>query len=114
MLALCHTLCVRISNLITTTTPHQRPPKKQQISDALKIQPVVEGGEEVPGLFEVESAMVTVGGGDIDIGCGNAFGGGGDDEGADDSAQKENNVSGPSSFSYTVRRVWLCCAGGCV
>ncbi len=63
----------------------------------------MEGGEEVPGMFEVESALVTVGGGDIDIGCGNAFGGGGEDEGADDSAAKENNVSGPSSFSYTVR-----------
>lgn len=63
----------------------------------------MEGGEEVPGLFEVESAMIVVGGGDIDIGCGNAFGGAAEDEGADDSAQKENNVSGPSSFSYTVR-----------
>lgn len=83
-------------------------PNTHQISDALKIQPVVENGEEVPGIFEVDSAMVTVGGGDIDIGCGNAFGGGGEDEGADDSAQKENNVSGPSSFSYTVRDASLC------
>ncbi|GAB5036549.1 translationally controlled tumor protein [Nannochloropsis oceanica] len=71
------------------------------VSDALKITPVMEGGEEVPGLFEVDSAMVAVGGGDIDIGCGNAFGGAGDDEGADDATQKENNVSGPSSFAYT-------------
>lgn len=76
---------------------------------------MVEGGEEVPGLFEVESAMVTVGGGDIDIGCGNAFGGGGDDEGADDTAQKENNVSGPSSFSYTVGASCVVgLEGGCV
>lgn len=62
----------------------------------------MENGEEVPGLLEVDSAMVAVGGGDIDIGCGNAFGGAGEDEGADDSVQKENNVSGPSSFNYTV------------
>lgn len=46
--------------------------------------------------------MVAVGGGDIDIGCGNAFGGAGEDEGVDDSVAKENSIAGQSGFKYTV------------
>lgn len=57
---------------------------------------------QVPGLFEVESTLVAVGGGDVDIGCGNAFGGAGEDEGVDDSVAKENSISGQSGFKYTV------------
>jgi len=75
----------------------------EAISDSYKVAHVVENGEEVPGLIEADSALVAVGVGDIDIGCGNAFGGAGDDEGADDSVEKENNISGTrAGFSYTV------------
>lgn len=51
----------------------------------------------------MDSANVAVGGGDIDIGCGNAFGGAAEDEGADDTVEKENNISGArAGFGYTV------------
>jgi hypothetical protein len=77
----------------------------EMISDSYKLGPVMEGGEEVPGLMEVESSQVAVGGGDVDIGCGNAFGGTGEDEGVDDSVERENNISGArGGFNYTVRK----------
>mmetsp|Transcript_10879 Transcript_10879/g.16067 ORF Transcript_10879/g.16067 Transcript_10879/m.16067 type:complete len:181 (-) Transcript_10879:425-967(-) len=71
------------------------------MSDSHKINPVVdEDGEEVPGLFEVESRTIAVGGDNIDIGCGNAFGGG--DEDVDDNVEKENNIISESAgFGYT-------------
>ena len=48
-------------------------------------------GEEVPGLFEIESRKVNKdSGASIDIGCGNEFGGGDDD--VDDNADIVNNV----------------------
>lgn len=47
--------------------------------------------------------MIAVGSGDVDIGCGNAFGGAGEDEGADDTVEKENNIAGArGGFGYTV------------
>lgn len=62
------------------------------MSDSHKVQPVVdEDGEEISGLMQVESKMITKGGDNIDVGCGNAFGGE-DDEGADDSVEKVNNI----------------------
>ena len=75
----------------------------EAISDSYKIQPVMENGEEVPGLIEADSALIAVGVGDIDIGCGNAFGGAGADEGADDTVEKENNIAGSrAGFGYQV------------
>lgn len=65
------------------------------LSDSFSVKPV----EGVPGLIEVESAMVAVGG-DVDIGCGNAFGGGGEEEETDSDVVKENNISGSSGFGY--------------
>merc|ERR1712195_450086 len=44
---------------------------------------------------------VAKGGGDIDIGAGNAFGGDGEDEGADDSVETVNNlVDTDTGFGY--------------
>ena len=48
------------------------------LSDSYDIKMVFDG---VGG--EIESSFVTVGGDKVDVGCGNAFGGGGDDEGDD-------------------------------
>jgi len=61
-------------------------------SDAFKPIPVLNAdGEEVPGLFEIESTKVNKDtGGGVDIGCGGEFGGGTDD--VDDSAEIVNNV----------------------
>lgn len=52
----------------------------------------------------VESKMIPKGGEDIDVGCGNAFGSGGDEEGGVDSdVQMVNNVV--ESFQYTETQV---------
>lgn len=40
----------------------------------------------------------SVGGDNVDIGCGNAFGGGGDDEGANDTSEKILDII--STFKY--------------
>lgn len=47
----------------------------------------------------VESKNVVKGGDDVDIGCGNSFGGGDEDEGVDNSAVTVNNIV--DSFQYT-------------
>jgi len=62
------------------------------LSDAFKPAPVKdEDGEEVPGLIQIQSQKVNKdSGASIDIGCGNEFGGGGDD--VDDAAENVNNV----------------------
>ena len=52
----------------------------------------------------VESKMISKNDGDVDVGCGNAFGGGGgDDEGVDNTAQQVNNVM--DSFVYTETQI---------
>ena len=52
----------------------------------------------------VESKMITKSDGDVDVGCGNAFGGGGgEDEGVDNTAQQVNNVM--DSFQYTETQI---------
>jgi Translationally controlled tumour protein len=59
---------------------------------------------KVDGLMMVESKMITKGGDDVDVGCGNAFGsGGGEDEGVDSSVQQVNNVI--DSFQYTETQI---------
>lgn len=61
-------------------------------SSAFKPTPVKDAeGNEVPGLFEIESMKVNKDtGGAVDIGCGNEFGGGDDD--LDAGAELVNNV----------------------
>lgn len=46
-----------------------------------------------------ESKMIEKGADNVDVGCGNAFGGEGEDAGADSGVEKVNNVI--DSFSYT-------------
>ncbi|CAM9566109.1 unnamed protein product [Chrysoparadoxa australica] len=70
----------------------------EMITDAFKHNPVMVDGEEMPGLFEVESSTTVKGADNVDIGCGNAFGGD-EEEVADDGAEKVNNVIDP--FQYT-------------
>jgi hypothetical protein len=50
-----------------------------------------------------ESKTITKGGGDVDIGCGNSFGGTAEDEGADNTAEQVNNVI--DGFQYTETQV---------
>lgn len=60
-------------------------------------------GEEVPGLFEIDSMKVNKDtGGNVDIGCGNEFGGGGDD--VDDNAEIVNNVI-DESFGFNLQEI---------
>ena len=51
----------------------------------------------------VESKNVVKGGDDVDIGCGNSFGGGDEDEGVDAAAVTVNNII--DSFQYTETQV---------
>nr|AFA52588.1 hypothetical protein [Vaucheria litorea] len=72
----------------------------EMMTDAFKIKPVMNSkGEKVEGLFEVESEIIVKGGDNVDIGCGNSFGGGGADEIVDDSVEKVNNII--SSFNLS-------------
>lgn len=49
-----------------------------------------------------ESKMITKGGDNVDIGCGNSFGGGGeDDAGVDDTVEKVNNVVDGFQYNET-------------
>lgn len=62
------------------------------LSDAFRPVPVKNSdGEEVVGLLEVKSMKVNKAGGNVDIGCGNAFGGEAD-EAEDPGAEMVNNV----------------------
>ena len=74
----------------------------EMLTDAYNIEDVKDDeGNVVPGLIEIESQIVAKGGGDIDIGAGNAFGGGGEDEPVDDTIEKVNNVIDESmGFGY--------------
>ena len=64
----------------------------EMISDAYKLRPVMNEGEEVPGLMECDSLQVTKSGVTVDVGCGNAFGDAAADEAPDDGEEKVNNV----------------------
>ena len=66
----------------------------EAVSDSFPQLPVVDAdGNEVPGLFMVQSKIVAKGGESIDVGGGNAFGGGGADEAVDDAVEKVNNMA---------------------
>ena len=77
----------------------------EMLSDAFKLQQVVdEEGNPVEGLMYCESKMIAKGGDDVDVGCGNAFGGGGgEDEGVDTSVAQVNNVI--DGFQYTETQI---------
>mmetsp|Transcript_24198 Transcript_24198/g.68137 ORF Transcript_24198/g.68137 Transcript_24198/m.68137 type:complete len:180 (+) Transcript_24198:136-675(+) len=64
----------------------------EMLSDAFKPTPVKDDdGNEVVGLFKIESQKVNKdSGASVDIGCGSEFGGGADD--LDDGAELVNNV----------------------
>ncbi len=72
------------------------------ISDSYKLNEVVDAdGNVVPELMECDSLTVGKGGESIDIGAGNAFGGGGADEEVDDTVEKVNNIIDESiGFGY--------------
>ena len=72
------------------------------LSDAFKLVPVVDtDGTVIDGLMMCESKMITKAGDDVDVGCGNAFGSGGDEDGgpADSGPAQVNNVI--DGFQYT-------------
>lgn len=50
-----------------------------------------------------ESKQISKAGGDVDIGCGNSFGGGDEDAGVDNTAEMVNNVI--DSFQYTETQI---------
>eukprot|EP00598_Pedospumella_elongata_P000338 CAMPEP_0184973608 /NCGR_PEP_ID=MMETSP1098-20130426/5305_1 /TAXON_ID=89044 /ORGANISM="Spumella elongata, Strain CCAP 955/1" /LENGTH=178 /DNA_ID=CAMNT_0027496069 /DNA_START=49 /DNA_END=585 /DNA_ORIENTATION=- len=77
---------------------------EEMLSDAFKLEDVIDSdGNKVEGLMCVESKMITKGGGDVDIGCGNSFGGTGEDEGVDSTAETVNNVV--DGFQYTETQI---------
>ena len=62
------------------------------LSDAFPLLPVVDDeGNTVEGLMQIESKQMAKGGEDIDIGCGNSFGGD-DDNQVDDNVEMVNNI----------------------
>ena len=76
----------------------------EMLSDAYPLLPVVDAdGQVVEGLMMCESKNIVKGGDDVDIGCGNSFGGGGDDDVVDPSVETVNNVI--DSFQYTETQV---------
>mmetsp|Transcript_10985 Transcript_10985/g.15829 ORF Transcript_10985/g.15829 Transcript_10985/m.15829 type:complete len:184 (-) Transcript_10985:163-714(-) len=66
----------------------------EMCSDAFRPNPVKdENGEEVLGLFEIESQKVNKdSGATVDIGCGGEFGGADADAAVDDNVETVNNV----------------------
>ena len=70
----------------------------EMLSSAFPLSPVVdEEGNEVPGLMKCESKMIAKSGDDVDIGCGNAFGGEAEDTGAAGVETVNNVIDG---FQY--------------
>lgn len=76
----------------------------EMLSDAFKLEEVFDAeGNKIEGLMSCESKNITKGGGDVDIGCGNSFGGTGEDEGVDNTAETVNNVV--DGFQYTETQI---------
>ena len=74
-------------------------PNIEVTSDAGGTADVLDAeGAAVPGLFLVNSMMVTPGGYKEEA---EAFGGADAADGADDAVAQENSISGPSAFNYT-------------
>jgi len=80
----------------------------EMISDAYKTFPVKDAeGNDVPGLFAVQSQKVNKdSGAKIDIGCGSEFGGAEPDEGVDDTVELVNNVV-DETFGFGLQEVPL-------
>ena len=71
----------------------------EMMTDSFSQNNVIDDkGDIIYGMFEVESSMNSKGSENIDIGCGNAFGGGEDDNELT-SSEKVNNII--ESFKYT-------------
>ena len=68
----------------------------EMCSDAFPAETLEIEGVPSGNVFVVTSKMVTEGGDDVDVGCGNAFGGGGEE--LDDGEVKVNNIC--STFGY--------------
>ena len=78
----------------------------EMLSDAFPLRPVLdEEGVAVEGLMMCESKMIVQGGNDVDVGCGNSFGGGGgeEDEGVDNTVVQVNNIM--QGFQYTETQI---------
>mmetsp|Transcript_46904 Transcript_46904/g.34341 ORF Transcript_46904/g.34341 Transcript_46904/m.34341 type:complete len:181 (+) Transcript_46904:39-581(+) len=76
------------------------------LSDAFPLRQVVDSeGNVVEGLMYCESKNIVKNSDDVDVGCGNAFGSGGeeDDGGVDNTAQTVNNVI--DGFQYTETQI---------
>lgn len=74
----------------------------EMLSDAYPLKQVVdEDGAEVTGLMYCESKMVAKGGDDVDIGCGNAFGGDAEDAGGPAGVEMVNNVIDGFQYNET-------------
>jgi hypothetical protein len=75
----------------------------EMLSDAFPLKQVVdEEGNPVEGLMYCDSRNIQAGGDNVDIGCGNSFGGGGEEE-VDSTVETVNNVI--HSFQYTETQV---------
>jgi hypothetical protein len=76
----------------------------EMITDAFKLLPVVDSeGAVVEGLMMCESKLISKSD-DVDVGCGNAFGGGGEEDGgADSTVQSVNNIM--DGFAYTETQI---------
>mmetsp|Transcript_34757 Transcript_34757/g.76676 ORF Transcript_34757/g.76676 Transcript_34757/m.76676 type:complete len:179 (-) Transcript_34757:47-583(-) len=76
----------------------------EMLSSAFPLMEVKDAdGNVVEGLMMCESKMISKGGDEVDIGCGNSFGGEGGDEGADSNVEMVNNIM--ESFGYTETQV---------
>ncbi|ETV73659.1 hypothetical protein H257_11761 [Aphanomyces astaci] len=71
------------------------------VSDSHKVYEAKDKeGNLIPGMLEVASKTVSKGGVNVDVGCGDAFGGG--DNEVDDSVETVNNIIDESvGFGYT-------------
>jgi hypothetical protein len=76
-------------------------------SDAKDIEAVTVDGKDT-GLVRTKAYKQTAGGAKIDVGGGNAFGGGGEDEGADDAEEtKWDQFWNFPAIEVRVLRCWL-------
>jgi len=77
----------------------------EMLSDAFPLKQVVDAdGNNIEGLMYCESKNIVKNADEVDVGCGNAFGSGGEeDAGVDSTAQTVNNVI--DGFQYTETQI---------
>ena len=74
------------------------------MSDAFPSVPVADSeGGAIVGLRRFQSRFMLAGGDDVDVGAGGAFGGAGEDEGADDTAERVDAIE--YTFSLQASRI---------